>query len=425
MDEIKRSYSREELYELVWSMPMQKLATRFGISDRGLAKTCAKHLVPVPPRGYWAKLEAGHNVKKTKLRGTVSRDLHSVYIGQSQSQLSERSRQAVAAAKLQRAAEARTRKDLPPAETSKQSPTIETPGPIPHRFIAALVAQLLDAEPNKEGIIHAPGVAVHEHSRDRAIVVLHNLALACESRNVRLESNEKTLVFISDESSTAISLTEERRRPKHQPTPEEFEEYRRLKAKRDKERARDTWTFGRIEPWPEFDIVYTGKLTLAYANGWGRGMRQSWSDGKTKPLETIVGRFVDGIKLVLVAAAEELRIATEKRQRREALADRRGLAEKRENREDERLSFLLSIARSRREAEDLRTTIALIPKMDSLPAEYQRMIEWAQRRLAELEVKSSVEAIQAHLVEHNLYPDPDELFDPEGDPPPKANYWDD
>lgn len=50
---------RSKLYELVWSKPMTKLGAELGISDVGLAKACRRHAIPVPPRGHWAKLQAG------------------------------------------------------------------------------------------------------------------------------------------------------------------------------------------------------------------------------------------------------------------------------------------------------------------------------------------------------------------------------
>lgn len=50
---------RIELYELVWSKPMTKLGAELGMSDVGLAKACRRHAIPVPPRGHWAKLQAG------------------------------------------------------------------------------------------------------------------------------------------------------------------------------------------------------------------------------------------------------------------------------------------------------------------------------------------------------------------------------
>lgn len=51
--------TREELYELVWTTPMSRLAAAFAISDVGLKKLCARHDIPTPPRGYWARQDAG------------------------------------------------------------------------------------------------------------------------------------------------------------------------------------------------------------------------------------------------------------------------------------------------------------------------------------------------------------------------------
>ena len=54
-----RSVTREELYQLVWQTPMNRLAEEFGVSGNGLAKICDRLDVPYPSRGYWAKKEAG------------------------------------------------------------------------------------------------------------------------------------------------------------------------------------------------------------------------------------------------------------------------------------------------------------------------------------------------------------------------------
>ncbi|NEW86874.1 hypothetical protein DU475_06305 [Rhodopseudomonas sp. WA056] len=62
-----RHVSREELYTLVWQRPMSRLAEEFGISGNGLAKICDRMDVPYPPRGYWAKREAGKPVVVFKL----------------------------------------------------------------------------------------------------------------------------------------------------------------------------------------------------------------------------------------------------------------------------------------------------------------------------------------------------------------------
>jgi hypothetical protein len=52
-------FTRQQLYELVWTEPVEKLAGKFGLSDRGLAKLCERHAIPTPPRGYWARKQAG------------------------------------------------------------------------------------------------------------------------------------------------------------------------------------------------------------------------------------------------------------------------------------------------------------------------------------------------------------------------------
>ncbi|MBB2768257.1 UNVERIFIED_ORG: flagellar biosynthesis/type III secretory pathway chaperone [Rhizobium esperanzae] len=53
---------RDHLYELVWAVPVVKLAKEQGISDVAFAKTCKLHNIPLPPRGHWAKIEAGKKV---------------------------------------------------------------------------------------------------------------------------------------------------------------------------------------------------------------------------------------------------------------------------------------------------------------------------------------------------------------------------
>ena len=51
--------TRAQLYQLVWSIAMQKLSSQVGVSDVAIAKTCRKARVPVPPRGYWRKAQCG------------------------------------------------------------------------------------------------------------------------------------------------------------------------------------------------------------------------------------------------------------------------------------------------------------------------------------------------------------------------------
>ncbi|MGY2916073.1 hypothetical protein [Bradyrhizobium sp. USDA 3262] len=58
---------REALYDLVWTEPVRMIAQRMGVSDVWLKKCCAKADIPVPDRGYWAKLRADKKVVRQKL----------------------------------------------------------------------------------------------------------------------------------------------------------------------------------------------------------------------------------------------------------------------------------------------------------------------------------------------------------------------
>jgi hypothetical protein len=59
--------TREDLYRLVWETPITRLAASYGITGTGLKKICDRLDVPVPPRGYWARKEAGQPVVQFRL----------------------------------------------------------------------------------------------------------------------------------------------------------------------------------------------------------------------------------------------------------------------------------------------------------------------------------------------------------------------
>jgi ankyrin repeat protein len=64
---LARRYERTTLYEQVWARPVQAVAATYGISGVALAKTCRALRVPVPPRGYWARLQHGYKDSRPPL----------------------------------------------------------------------------------------------------------------------------------------------------------------------------------------------------------------------------------------------------------------------------------------------------------------------------------------------------------------------
>lgn len=60
----KTEYTREELYDLVWSKPVTHIAKEYGFSDSGIRKICKNFNIPLPKSGYWSKVK--HNKKIVK-----------------------------------------------------------------------------------------------------------------------------------------------------------------------------------------------------------------------------------------------------------------------------------------------------------------------------------------------------------------------
>lgn len=58
----KEKLTRKQLYDLVWSKPLTKLAKEYAISDTGLRKIYKKHNIPLPKLGHWQKLQYGKRI---------------------------------------------------------------------------------------------------------------------------------------------------------------------------------------------------------------------------------------------------------------------------------------------------------------------------------------------------------------------------
>lgn len=59
--------TRKELYNLVWSEPLSRLAKKYKISDNGLRKVCKRMNIPLPPNGHWQRVQFGYKVTPIKL----------------------------------------------------------------------------------------------------------------------------------------------------------------------------------------------------------------------------------------------------------------------------------------------------------------------------------------------------------------------
>lgn len=61
------TFTRAQLYDLIWAKPMRTVAAEYGVDAIKLAKKCDEHGIPRPIAGYWQKLEHGKPTEKTGL----------------------------------------------------------------------------------------------------------------------------------------------------------------------------------------------------------------------------------------------------------------------------------------------------------------------------------------------------------------------
>jgi hypothetical protein len=376
---------------------MLKLAEEFDISDRGLAKICSRHQIPVPGRGYWAKVEAGQRATKTPLWKINNPQLETVQVGGSKPFSSP---DVIRSLTITRAA----RKAIATADASEKP---ERPAPAQrqpaqrhlnqHPSIRDFSKELLEAKADKTGAVSVRWVNIHRDDARRVVAFLNELAYALEPHGVSFVGSGSRVKFAHGETAVEFEITSPKRR------------------------VQNTSPHG----WRLWENVFVGRLALRIF-GHAEGIKKNWADKDDKLIEGDVLKIAESFRVNLVVQAEHDIENRKVQARRKHLAFRRELATKRQEREQNRLKFFEAAAIKRQEAAALRATIDLFSASDQSRApDYVRMMDWALARLTALEAETSLEALQEAIASQNLFPDPDDLFDLEGDPPAKQNYWDD
>jgi hypothetical protein len=260
--------SRSELYEQVWTEPMSKLAKRYGLSDRGLAKICGRNNIPCPPRGYWAKKQSGMNVHRKPLpRKDIDQTIE------------------------MRANPFNTSNSELKGEISlmkQRGNPIVVPDSLrnPHPLVKQSVQILDSCEPNSIGIIeHSKkdclDIRVSKKNLPRSLRIMDALIKALESCGYEVSmSRNLTEVRILD-ISLSFAIYEELRR-------------KRLEAKDHDLKGYYQFGYNQYDKQP----TPTGNLCLVINDpGFYTGgiCRQNWKDGKSQRLEDCLNSFISGL----------------------------------------------------------------------------------------------------------------------------------
>ena len=350
--------SRVELYERVWTIPMRTLAKQFGISDVGLAKLCRRHAIPLPGRGYWARIQHGQQPAKDSLPEVADTRLDAITISPS---------------------EPRHRGPVDPADFEKP-PTIQVgvDGPPTHPVAARIERSISKKSTDDRGLLltlqgRIVPVKVCADTLPRTVRPLDALFTALEESHCVLEWSkpyDKPLTIIVEQEKTRLMITETVKRSDHKPTQEEV-----------LRRKSEIW-------WQptQWDYKATGELKISVESSEFPFIQRSWSDGKRRRLEQCLGEVFAVCKLIAPSVKKERIERVEAEVRRREEEKRRAEEATRQAEYDRKAKAVKKLADSWQEARLLRdfshALTAQVESTDLTPearVEHEAMAKWALR----------------------------------------------
>jgi len=179
MESTAKPVDRETLYNEVWTEPVSVVAPRYGLSDVGLAKICRSLAIPLPSRGYWAKVKAGkvmHRVPLPPLKHSVAVPRGLVKVPSEKAAVQEATRKTVA----------RVRKEVLPFPPPEEAAS-------PHPLVVAASKRLRRRDGWPEGTLlrSAPkevlNLSVTKDALDRALALTDALIKALENEGFSFE----------------------------------------------------------------------------------------------------------------------------------------------------------------------------------------------------------------------------------------------
>jgi len=181
--------SRQELFELVWSIPTTKVAAGLGISDVAIAKICRKLKVPKPHLGYWRKVEVGLSVRRPclpRLRPGVPEEV-TIHPRFNEMSKVRENPEVMAAIEAER-------------DPSNRILVADTVGKA-HSVVLRTGQMLADSRPNRYGVL---STRHHQNSLDmrvswrllpRALRIMDSFLKAAESRGYSIQVSQRDWKF--------------------------------------------------------------------------------------------------------------------------------------------------------------------------------------------------------------------------------------
>jgi hypothetical protein len=404
----KTCFERQKLFDEVWTTPVRTLAKGYGLSDVGLRKICVVLDVPLPPRGYWAKLAAGKSILKPILHETTVPTTYERVIN---------------VVEVDGVLEERVAKAQSTTAHSEKSESLDYVAPLePEAFShqAKLVARALKSIKPEEGALSSLGVtwvdiSVSPEQKERAIMLVDRFAHGLEvlvakfenshppapllRRGMRRDTSTKRNCFILHGRRFFIYIRE-RITQELVPPPA----LKPQKTPRDVAR-KSTWEY---RP-PEYRYIPTGKVSVSIVDA------TSYYES-CKVEDTARGTIEVKVKKALQSVADSaIRRNVENEMRAERERARQKKADEWEAAKANKDSLLAKLAEFEKMAKDLDRARSLRRLMEDVSA---------NQATAPAELASSLE-LMAHMADwlDPLIKAPWPEVDSVGDKNPFKTFW--
>lgn len=392
--------TREELYGAVWQRPATKVAAELGISGVALGKICRRHNIPVPGRGYWARLNAGQTLEQSRLPPRPGEKPSVIRIRGRRDRPNGEANSNDLEARLHRLVEASNRHDVDAAPISV--------------YAVRLQKRLSRRKADGVGLLHITDtslfrVCVTAASVDRVVALIDRLCHLAEAAGFKIQSSDAGAGFVTEGQFIAIQVTEALRK-----NPHELTETERNKLDRSKINRRPDKT-GRFDGrWqepklPRWDFMPSGRLEIRIDDGSHRdGLRRKFADGQTQRLERLLPKVISGIATCAHASVARKQEQARREEQHRSAELRYREAQRREALENKRIEVLEKVKGDWLAARSIDAFLAAFYRHHhnkTLPVAVRRFLEWSAQRAELLREKSSVLAIAEVLERLDLMND--------------------
>jgi hypothetical protein len=355
--------TRKELYDRVWTEPVDTLAKEYGLSNVGLGKACRCHDIPVPPRGYWARKAAGQNLRRPRL--PAARD------GRESVTLWGAGRPAAPPDEVEYAVHPLIAFESEPQNKIRVPDDLRVRHPAIAQTKAYWAARKRGEVPYGDNKLPRLNINVSKETLPRALRLLQALFNALEQRGHTAAATKegKTILTVLDEA-LEISLREPSKQVRHVPTSKELADAKRY-----------SW----MRPAP-YDLVSSGTLVLNIENVWGA--RHAWKDGKRRRLEDALNDVVVGLIEAALRKKAQREEQERSRLRQEELERQREAARQRARQERARVRRLERLWEAANKHQRLRAFVAQLHDVAGSvdpDSELGRWLSWADSHVRRLD----------------------------------------